>query len=244
MYDLQRASVLKRIAAFMFDTMMLVIAFSLFAALFSWISGYNRHSAEYEAIRLSYEEEYGIQLDITAEEYEKLSDEVKAKYEAADAAIKEDEHARAVYAVIFRLAFSMTAAGVVFAFLLLEFAVPLLLRNGQTLGKKMFGVGVMQIDGVRLRGPVLFARSMLVKCALETMIPVLVLVMVILGTAGPIPVMIALGMPVLQIALVATTKNRLALHDVISSTVCVDLASQMIFETREDRKAYEENRAE
>jgi hypothetical protein len=33
---------------------------------------------------------------------------------------------------------------------LLEFLVPYLLKNGQTVGKKMFSLGVMRVDGVKI----------------------------------------------------------------------------------------------
>ena len=238
-YDLQKASVLKRIAAFIFDTMMIMIAFSLIAALLSWATGYNRYAREYEEIRLSYEQEYGITMDISAEDYEALPDAQKARYEAADAALKEDADALRAYGMMFHLSILISVLGLLFSFLALEFAVPMLLGNGQTLGKKMFGIGVMQYNGVKLSGAALFVRAILVKCTVETMIPVLILLSVMLSSAGAVSVMLAAAIPILQIALLATTKSRLVLHDVIASTVAVDLASQMIFPTAQDRMEYE-----
>jgi uncharacterized RDD family membrane protein YckC len=243
-YDLQRASVLKRIAAFLFDTMMIMIAFSLAAALLAWVSGYNRYSAEYDEIRASYEAAYGIDIDITAEEYEKLPEDVKASYAAADAAIKKDERAVLVYGMMFNLSIVITVVGLLAAFVLLEFILPLILKNGQTIGKKMFGIGVMQYNGVALSGTVLFVRAILVKFTVETMIPVLILLMVMLGSAGAIAVMLAFSLPIIQIALLATTQNHLVLHDVIASTVTVDLASQMIFPSAEALAEYKAKIAE
>jgi len=239
-YDLQKASVLKRIAAFIFDTMMILIVFSLTATLLSWATGYNRYSREYDAIRLSYEKEYGIDIDISAEEYDALSDEAKAKYEAADTAIKADENALRVYGLMFNLSIVITVVGLLLSFVLLELVVPLLFKNGQTLGKKMFGIGIMQYNGVCLSGAALFVRSILVKYTVETMIPVLILLMVMLGSAGSVAVMIALAIPILQLALLVTTKNRLVLHDVIASTVAVDLASQLIFPSEQALLEYKE----
>lgn len=239
-YDLQKASVLKRIAAFMFDAMMLLIAFSLAAALLSWVTGYNRYSREYDAILVSYEKEYGIDMDISVEEYEKLSEEKKAQYEAADAAVQKDTRAIYVYGMMFNLSIVITTVGLLIAFLLLELLIPILLKNGQTVGKKMFGIGLMQYNGVRMSGPALFVRSILVKCTVETMLPVLILLMVMMGTAGSVAVMVAFAIPILQIALLCTTKNRLVLHDVIASTVAVDLASQLIFPSAEALVEYKE----
>ncbi len=238
-YDLQKASVLKRIAAFIFDAMMIMIAFSVLAALLSWMTGYNAYSKKYEDIRLSYEKEYGITMDISAEEYEALPDETKARYEAADAALKEDEGALHAYGMMFNLSVLICVLGLLFSFLALELLIPAILGNGQTLGKKMFGIGVMQYNGVKLSGAALFVRAILVKYTVETMIPVLIFLSVMLSSAGPVAVMLAASIPILQIALLATTKSRLVLHDVISSTVAVDLASQLIFPTEQDRVEYE-----
>ena len=239
-YDLQKASVLKRIAAYIFDAMMVLIAFSLAAALLSWATGYNRYSREYDAIRCSYEEEYGIKIDISLEEYEKLSEAERAKYVAADDAIKEDERAIYVYGMMLNLSSLITTLGLLFSFLLLELLVPLLLKNGQTLGKKMFGIGLMQYNGVRLSGAALFVRAVLVKCTVETMLPVLILLMAMMGTAGFIAVMLAFSIPIIQLALLCTSKNRLLLHDVIASTVAVDLPSQLIFPSAQAMVEYKE----
>jgi hypothetical protein len=103
----------------------------------------------------------------------------------------------------------------------------------------MFGIGVMQYNGVKLSGAVLFVRAILVKYTVETMIPVLIFLMLLMGAAGAVAAMLAIAIPILQIALLATTENRLVLHDVISSTVAVDIASQMIFPTNQDRIEYE-----
>ena len=45
---------------------------------------------------------------------------------------------------------------------------------------------------------------------------------------------------ILQIVLIAATKTNSAIHDCLASTVTVDLASQMIFNTREEMIAYKE----
>ena len=56
--------------------------------------------------------------------------------------------------------------------------VPLKLGNGQTIGKKVFGIGVMRVDGVQLTTIQLFIRTILGKFTLETMIPVYIVLMI------------------------------------------------------------------
>ena len=65
----------------------------------------------------------------------------------------------------------ITTLSTLIAFLLLEFAVPLMLKNGQTLGKKIFGVAVVRVDGVKVSPVMVFARGILGKCTIGTLAP-------------------------------------------------------------------------
>ena len=127
---------------------------------------------------------------------------------------------------------------VLLAYLVLEFLVPLFLKNGQTVGKKIFGIGVMRVDGVRVTPVLMFARSVLGKCTVETLVPVLIVIMILFGIMGFFGTMVILALGLFQIILVAATRARTPIHDLLAQTVTVDFASQMIFDTPEDLLAY------
>ena len=116
--------------------------------------------------------------------------------------------------------------------------MPLLFGNGQTIGKKVFGIGLMRVDGVKVTSFALFVRTVLGKYTIETMIPVLMAMMIFIGLIGILGPAIVLGLLILQIALIVTSKTNSALHDHMAATVAVDLASQMIFNTPEDLMEY------
>jgi uncharacterized RDD family membrane protein YckC len=124
------------------------------------------------------------------------------------------------------------------AFLLLEFLIPLLLGNGQTVGKKVFGVAVMREDSVKLSPVLLFIRAILGKYTIETMVPVLIILMIYWGVLGFFGTVILFGMLILQLVLLFSTKERSAIHDKLAHTVAVDYASQKIFDTPEAMLAY------
>ena len=117
------------------------------------------------------------------------------------------------------------------------FVVPLLFKNGQTLGKKIFGLAVMRTNSVKISNPALFIRAMVGRFAIETMFPVSLIVMFCLGLLpiGPI-VVILLG--ILEIVVMIVTKTNSSIHDLISDTVVVDMASQQIFDTAEEMESY------
>jgi uncharacterized RDD family membrane protein YckC len=240
MYDLQKASMWKRISAALCDLILVTIAVVGFALLFSTLFGYDTHTARLEEISETYEAEYGVDFDISEEDYAKLTDAEKAKSKAAMDAFTKDKEANYEYSVILNLTFLTVIFSVLLGVLLFELFVPLFLGNGQTLGKKVFAVAVMREDGVKLSPLILFVRTVLGKYTVETMIPVLIVLMIYMGIMDILGTIVLVGMLILQIILLASTKERSLLHDRLAHTVVVDFASQKIFETPEALLAYKQ----
>lgn len=228
----------KRISAFLFDFIMRMMLIAGFALLFSALFGYDAKVEEYEKLSDKYEAEYGIDLDISTEEFELLPEEVKAKYTAADEAFARDADAARLSALILNLTLLIAIFGILFAYIALEFAVPLFFKNGQTLGKKIFGIAVMRDDGVKITPAILFVRSILGKCTAEALVPLAIVMLILLGSAGIIGLLALLLLAGFEVFLMVKTKTNSCIHDVLSYTVAVDMASQMIFENEEAMIAY------
>lgn len=239
-YDLQRASLLKRISAWLLDTILLCIAATLMAFLLSAAVDYDGYSQRLAARYAHFEAEYGVSREVTQAQVDAMSPEELANLEAASKAIAEDEEALYVYNMMIQLVILITSLGILFAYLLLEFIVPMSLGNGQTIGKKVFAIGVMRQEGVKVNGVCMFIRTVLGKYAIETMIPVMMVLMLFFGSVGEVGWIIVGGIAIVQIVLLATTKERCMIHDKLANTVTVDLPSQMIFNTQEELIAYKE----
>lgn len=242
-YDLQKANGFKRISAFLFDIIIFFIVAVGLAFLLALAFGLDSKQESIEDYHAEYteryKEEYGIDLnDKTAEEIAALPEEERAIYEQANTEWANDERVLAATGIIYSLFILVISLSLLFTFLLVEFAVPLFLKNGQTLGKKIFGIGVMRMDGVRITSPVLFVRSILGKFTVETMVPLLIVLLIIIGQAGIVGVLVLALIFILEVALVIATKTHSAVHDILSSTVTVDLASQLIFESAEKMLEY------
>lgn len=233
MGDFQKAGMWKRISAALLDLVLLVTVVIGVALLLSTALNYAQYVERMDALYDEYEAEYGLSFDISAEEYQAMSPEEKIPYDEAYDAFANDEEALLVQGKLFTYALMIVSFSILAGYLLLEFIVPLLFGNGQTLGKKIFGIGVMRIDSVKISPLLLFARTILGKCTVETLVPALLLVMIIFGLMGAIAVFIIIGLAVLQIVLVAATKGRTPIHDVLAQTVTVDFASQRIFDSPE-----------
>ena len=163
MLDLQKASMLKRISAFLFDIIILAVAVTGIAFIMSAVTGYDSYNARMDAIYDEYAERYGIEVDISSDEYEKLDDEQKAIYKEADEALSKDAEANKVYGLIINLTLIITTFSILFGYVILELVIPLIFKNGQTLGKKIFGIALMRTDGVKITPLMLFVRTVLGK---------------------------------------------------------------------------------
>ena len=135
------------------------------------------------------------------------------------------------YNMVINLTLIIVTIGILLSMLVLEFAVPLFLGNGQTLGKKMFGICLMRTDGVRINSLQLLTRTLLGKYTVETMIPVFTVLMLYLrGAAAGIVILGALA--IAQLVCLCVTRTNSALHDLMAGTVAVDKLSQQIFESK------------
>ena len=242
MYSIQKASLWNRIFAALFDFILLAVAAVGLAYCLSAILGYQSYYDRLETRYSQIEQEYGVDFDISMSDYENMPEEQKAKFKAANKAVSEDEEALHVYNMLFSLSLVIITLSILIAYLLLEMLVPLLFKNGQTLGKKIFGLALMREDGVKVSPLLLFVRTLLGKYTLETMIPVLIFLMLCFGITDIMGTMIALGIALIQFVLFMFSKTRTVIHDKLAHTICVDFTTQIIFDSPEALIEYKKKR--
>lgn len=237
-FDLQKASMWKRISAFLFDAIMMSMLAILLALILSSALHYDSHQALFNEAYQRYYDEYGLNDELLATDPASLTAEQTAQIDAASRAIAADPDAVHAYSMVINLQVLIVTFALLITFLLWEFAVPLLLGNGQTLGKKIFGVGVMHLDGVQVGHVALFVRAILGKYAVGTMPYAMCALYVFSGVGSPLFLLIGLVLLVVQALMLILSRENALLHDKMAFTVTVDLASQMIFRTRDELIAY------
>lgn len=236
--DLQKASLWKRISAYIFDTVLLITAAVGVAFLLSALLRYDSYTEKRAELRQVYENEYGVTFDIAQQDYQKLSEDERRRIDDAYAKFATDPEVRGIDSLIINLSLIIVVFSLLIPFIGLEVLVPLALGHGRTLGKKIFGVGIMRIDGVKISNFQLFARAILGKYTLETMLPVFLLLLLFLNI---MPVAALFGLALLafiQVAVIMFSQQHGLIHDIISGTVAIDFASQMIFDTPEAALEY------
>ena len=232
--SLQKASLWKRISAFMFDAIVTIMLAMGFASVINVFCGYDQKAAELNAYYTQYEEIYGIDFNISEEDFNQLTTEQQALYTEANLAMKSDEGFQKVSQAIFSLTILMYGGGALGAFVVWYFAIPLFFGYGRTMGKKIFGLAVIRTNCVKASAPVLFIRTVVGMYAIETMMPLALLIMIGFGMMGIVGLITIGLLGILQIWVMISTQTNSSIHDLLTDTVVVEFMSQQIFDTQED----------
>lgn len=238
MYDVQKANMWKRISAYLVDILLLLLVAVEIAFLLSLMLNFQGTLDQRDGLKTEFEQSYGVDFDITQEDYDKLSDSEKNYLNESYSSYVADSEVSRLDALLFNLSLTIATFSILIAYLLLEFLVPLLFRNGQTLGKKIFGIGVMRIDGVRINTFQLFVRTVLGKCTIETLIPVFLVFLFFLNFMPLFSVMGFALLFIIQFVCIVATRYHTPIHELMSATVSVDMSSQTIFDTPEALMEY------
>ena len=241
MYTIQKAGIWKRISAAMLDAIMIITLAIALILFISWVTGYDKYSNNLNSLYDKYEEEYGVDFHAS---YDELTDEEKEKYDEAYKALSEDNEVLYTYNMIMNLTIMMVTISLFVSFLVFEFILPLIFKGGRTLGKKIFGIGVMQVNSVQINHFALFVRGILGKYTIETMVPVLLVLLIYFGSIGIVGLIVIILLLILQIVLIIVTKTNSLIHDVLASTVTIDYNSQTIFASLAEKEEIERAKAE
>lgn len=235
MINLQKASFGKRIIAAIFDGILISILAVGLIAMFSGVFKTDKHLAVYQQAYTKYSDEYNVSL--TLEEYNALTEEQKSEYNdraaQAEKAFADDKDAVYAYNMFINLSLIIITFSVLISVALVEFVVALFFGNGQTLGKKIFGIALMHKEGIKVSNLQVFARALLGKFAIELMIPIYIIMMIYFNSIGVISIVILAVLLIIEIICMIATRTNSLLHDVLVGTVAVDMASQRIFDSRE-----------
>ena len=246
MFDLQKASMLKRASAWLLDVILLSVLATGFALLLSAAFGYDNYNDNLQRYYTEYEQLYGIDFNISDEEYLALGEEDRLRYADAYAKLNDDADVSRAFSIIIQLSLAIMSLSVLLAYMALEFAIPVLwFKNGQTIGKKIFGLAVMRTDSVRVKPiAMLMFHYLFIQKFRIIRINALIIFLILFGSLGTVGLIMLAALALLQIVLIAATHTNSAIHDILAQTVVVDMESQMIFDSAREREARRREYAE
>lgn len=189
-----------------------------------------------EGVEASFDDVIKKLIDDKGEYGEEVIDaeRMTAAYESYSALSTPLSKAAYEFELIVRFLFLMASLGFLLSYLILEFVIPIILKNGQTVGKKVFNIAVVKPNCVKISILALFARTILGKYAIETMFPVLLVFLFFFGGMSWVALVLFAAVALFNIILFLVTKNKTPIHDIFAATVAVDMKTQMIYASEEE----------
>lgn len=248
MLDFHKAKPIKRLAAYLIDLiLLLVITLGVVLGMYSAMD-YQTYEQKYEMYCEKYGQLHGVDLSASRADQAELSEAEQEKYMAAWEALNGDADAIDSIKQMLRITLLSLIVGLFVAYVILEVMLPLIFKNGQTIGKKLLGLCVMHKYHVRVGVMQMIYRTILGKYFIETMIPVVMLVLSNYGVLGTTASLVLSAIAMTQGFIVLMSQANCGIHDKIFNTVVADFKKQHIFATWNERfdfeEAYEKEMAE
>lgn len=240
MLDFYKAHPLKRIAAFVIDTILLLaITLGVVAAMHSSMD-YAAHEKTYEQACVKYGQQFGVDLTASRTEQSELTEEEIEIYTKAWEAFNADEEAMNAVKSMLGISLLSTAVGLFAGYVVLEVMLPLIFGNGQTIGKKLLGLCVMHKYHVRVSVMQVIYRAIVGKYFIGVMIPVAMFQLRNYGVLGTTASLVMGIIAMVQGFMVLMSQANCGIHDKLFKTVVADFNEQHIFDTMEECIAFEE----
>lgn len=231
LFKVCKPKTIHRLAAFLIDAIVFVILFTGVLYLISLIMDFDAHYAllqeEYKKVGyliFNEEKEKWEFLTSTAPNYEEVT-----KLVTENKVIMEE--------LFFVNSFSVKSPLIAIAIVLLvvEFIIPLILRNGQTIGMKVFSIGLISNTGIAISPIQLFARCFIGKMAVLGIIPALGILYIFLnysgGLLGSLIVLVIYG---INLFLLIRSKNNTGIQDLIANVIPVDAKETIFYRTMKE----------
>ena len=208
----------RRFGALIVDLCLVIFLTVMIALPLRGVSGYTAASEKMDEIFNSIASQHGVDINITNQQYNALSEEEKLAVDAALKDISENVEAAELYSKTVKLTMIVTFSSLLVAVVILDLVLPLIFKNGQTIGKKLMRLEVRRRDGAPVNFVTLLLRSISGKFFIDYGLPVFFFFSVLYANAGRTPLVGLLLLATAQIVSIAVTSDRRALHDILAGT--------------------------
>jgi uncharacterized RDD family membrane protein YckC len=151
-----------------------------------------------------------------------------------------DEEAEALLHKCSSITIATISIGLFGGVMVTYFLIPLLLKNGQTIGKKFMRIALVSKEGIRVPKINLFIRALFGIYVVEYMVPVYGIFYIFSGLPGSIlATAVVVGILIINMFLITTNRFGLTIHDLIGKTVVVEYDGQAMFDSIEELREYQ-----
>ena len=220
-FEPHRASQVKRAAAYLIDLILFLVVFTGVLYLVSIIIGFQDSLDKLNAMMEQYQVCEDENNPVCIQNWENFNKDSTAVYYSN----KTIELLLIVFSV-----------SVIVTNILYELIIPLCLKNGQTVGLKVFNLGFIDNEGVKVRPIQVFVRFLFGKTIVNILIPFYSFLFYTMygGLPGMIAGLLAFGIPVMNILLFLFGPKKCGFANLIGGVFVVDLEDTYIFENKEE----------
>lgn len=169
------------------------------------------------------------------EDIKDVSDECQIEYSdfltKQNEVFGKDEVAVSTYNKIVKYRIGFYAISSFLALLIINIVFPLIFKNGQTLGKKVFKLGLVSKKGIKVNFANIGLRFLIGIFAFEVFPFMLYLAVSNVYTIG---LLLGMALSFVNFCLFIFTKNHVMVHDYVGGTVVVDLHTTIVFNSVEE----------
>ncbi len=229
-YKTTQPSYIKRLASFVLDLVLFLIlatgiGFLTSLALDTTGNLNNLHTKYVE---------HGVYVLNDSSEYI-YCDTTKEECKNAWLEFNRDEVACSYYDKMVNDSLIITTVGASVSLLILEFAVPLLFKNGMTVGKKILNITLIDKRGIRVKNIQIFARCVIGKIGFVALVPTYMLIFSFFNIGGGLlGTLIFAAIELTNLCMLGLTPNHIGISDAIGGVYPVDNSTQIYFDTVEE----------
>lgn len=230
-YGINPASVLNRIMSGLLDFILTVVLATGFFSLISRVLNYddisNQLMGKYVEYGVYIEDDnggyqynghtYSIVVDTTT------YNEVKERFNNDAVAVNLEYKSETC-------AFASISTGCLLSLIVIDFVLPLLFKNGRTIGGIMMKVGLISKKGIKISNVQLFARCIIGRYIIETIIPIIL--WALYGVVGVFVFCIGL------VFIITLSPNHQLPHNIVSNILTCDQNLQYYAISKEDLKEH------
>lgn len=232
-YTLNKASLARRFCAWLLDIILMVTLAVGIMFLTSLIVGYdksmNKLNDYYRTHEVYVTDEKGNETFC-----ELNPNDDKDPCNVAWKHFGSDKNAVNQYQKVNQLSIIILSVGLFFSIMILDFGMPLIFKNGRTIGKRLMGVSLISINEVKVTNRQIFIRALMGEFLVLAMIPTILIFLAMISNGGLIYTLFFMIIEIANIGTIFITKSKQNLPDLIAKTIPVDTASQIICSTPEE----------